>query len=246
MQHATIAEEIQAAIGAVIERCDFILGRDVAEFEQAFARIIGVEHAVGVSNGLDALRLALFALEIGPGDEVIVPANTYIATALAVSSVSARPVLVDCDPETYNLDPQLLAESITSRTRAIIPIHLAGRAVEMEPILAIAGRAGLAVIEDAAQAHGAEVMGRRCGSIGTVGCFSFYPSKNLGAYGDGGAVTTNDTALAGRLRLLRDNGQCAKYVHVVQGLNARLDTLLAAVLRVTVPRVDAWNRSRAR
>ncbi len=245
-QQATIATEVRAAIDAVLDRCDFVLGQDVREFEAAFARYIGVEHAIGVSNGLDALRLALLACEIGPGDEVIVPANTYIATALAVSSVGARPVLVDCEPETYNLDARLVEAALTPHTRAIIPVHLTGRAVAMAPILAIAEAAGLAVIEDAAQAHGAEDAGRRCGAIGTIGCFSFYPSKNLGAYGDGGAVTTNDPALAERVRLIRDNGQRAKYVHAVQGLNARLDTLQAAVLRVKLPRLDAWNQARAR
>src|SRR5579885_2538770 len=245
-QQATIAAEVRAALDAVLDRCDFVLGQDVRAFEAAFARYIGVEHAIGVSNGLDALRLALLACEIGPGDEVIVPANTYIATALAVSSVGARPVLVDCDPETYNLDAGVVEAALTPRTRAIIPVHLMGRAVAMAPILAIAESAGLAVIEDAAQAHGAEDAGQRCGAIGTFGCFSFYPSKNLGAYGDGGAVTTNDSALAERVRLIRDNGQRAKYVHAVQGLNARLDTVQAAVLRVKLPRLDAWNQARAR
>ncbi|HZQ38263.1 MAG TPA: aminotransferase class I/II-fold pyridoxal phosphate-dependent enzyme, partial [Dehalococcoidia bacterium] len=205
-QQATIAAEVRAALDAVLDRCDFVLGQDVRAFEAAFARYIGVEHTIGVSNGLDALRLALLACEIGPGDEVIVPANTYIATALAVSSVGARPVLVDCEPETYNLDARLLVAALTPRTRAVIPVHLMGRAVAMAPILAIAEAAGLVVIEDAAQAHGAQDAGRRCGAVGTIGCFSFYPSKNLGAYGDGGAVTTNDPALAERVRLIRDNG----------------------------------------
>jgi dTDP-4-amino-4,6-dideoxygalactose transaminase len=244
-QQQRIRAEIEQAIAGVLDRCDFILGEDVATFEQEFARCIGVEHAVGVSNGLDALRLALLALDIGPGDEVILPANTYIATALAVSSVGARPVLVDCEPETYNLDPAHLPAALTPRTRAVIPVHLAGRPVEMERIMAFARGAGLAVIEDAAQAHGGAYGERRCGSLGDIGCFSFYPSKNLGAYGDGGAVTTNDARLAERLRRIRDNGQRAKYLHVERGLNARLDTLQAAILRVKLRYLDDWNRERA-
>ncbi|HLZ70665.1 MAG TPA: DegT/DnrJ/EryC1/StrS family aminotransferase [Dehalococcoidia bacterium] len=244
-QQRRIAAEVEHAIAAVLSRCDFVLGQDVGAFEAEFARYLDVGHAVGVSNGLDALRLALLALDIGPGDEVIVPANTYIATALAVSSVGARPVLIDCEPGTYTLDPRLLPAALTPRTRAIIPVHLAGQAADMDPILGIARSAGVAVIEDAAQAHGTRYQGRGCGSLGDIGCFSFYPSKNLGAYGDGGAVTTGDAYLAERIRRLRDNGQTAKYVHVEPGLNARLDTLQAAILRVKLPHLDAWNGERA-
>ncbi|MGH9208516.1 MAG: DegT/DnrJ/EryC1/StrS family aminotransferase, partial [Acidimicrobiales bacterium] len=243
-QQRRIRTQVEHAIARVLERCDFVLGEDLTAFEQEFAQYIGVHHAVGVSNGLDALRLALLALDIGPGDEVILPANTYIATALAVSSVGARPALVDCDPTSYNLDPAQLALAITPRTRAVIPVHLAGQAAEMERILGFARDNHLAVVEDAAQAHGASYGKRRCGSLGDIGCFSFYPSKNLGAYGDGGAITTNDMRLAERLRRIRDNGQCAKYVHVERGLNARLDTLQAAVLRVKLRFLDDWNRQR--
>jgi dTDP-4-amino-4,6-dideoxygalactose transaminase len=218
----------------------------VEAFERAFAAFTGAAHAIGVSSGLDALRLTLLALDIGPGDEVILPANTYIATALAVSAAGARPVLVDCDPHTYLLDPAGVEPAVTGRTRAVIPVHLTGQAVDMDPILAIAARHGLHVVEDAAQAHGAAYKGRPCGSIGTMGCFSFYPSKNLGAYGDGGMVTTNDAELAGRVRRLRDYGQDGKYHHVAKGLNARLDTIQAAILLVKLARLPAWNTARSR
>lgn len=244
-QYRTTEAEVKAAIEEVLTRQDFILGRSVAQFERAFAAFIGVEHAVGVASGLDALRLTLQALDVGPGDEVILPANTYIATALAVSAVGARPVLVDCDPRTYNIDVTQLAAAITPRTRAILPVHLAGQAADMDPIQAIAARQGLAVIEDAAQAHGTRYKGRPCGALGQAGCFSFYPSKNLGAYGDGGAVTTGDGALAARLRRLGNYGQEQKYVHVEKGLNSRLDTLQAAVLGVKLRHLERWNRARA-
>lgn len=244
-QHATIRSEIDAAIQQVLSRCNFILGSQVEEFEQAFAGFIGTEHAVGVSSGLDALRLALIALDIGPGDEVILPANTYIATALAVSATGARPVLVDCDPETYNIDVGLIEPAITPRTKAIIPVHLTGQSANMDPILEVADRRDLYIVEDAAQSHGTLYKGRPCGSIGTAGCFSFYPGKNLGAYGDGGAVTTSDAKLAERLRRLRNYGQRAKYQHVEKGLNARLDTLQAAILTVKLRYLPQWNKARA-
>lgn len=245
-QYAAIREEVRAAIDRVLESAGFILGPAVAEFEEAFAAFCGTREAVGVSSGLDALRLALMAIDIGPGDEVILPANTYIATALAVSALGARPVLVDCDPRTYEIDPERIAAAITPRTRVIIPVHLAGQPAAMDAVLAIAARHGLAVIEDAAQAHGALYRGRPCGSLGLMGCFSFYPGKNLGAYGDGGAVTTNDLELAARLRRLRDYGQRVKCEHVEQGLNARLDALQAAVLNVKLRYLPAWNAARAR
>jgi dTDP-4-amino-4,6-dideoxygalactose transaminase len=245
-QYATLRDEMQPAIDRVLESASFVLGPEVAAFEAAFAVFSGAQHAVGVGSGLDALRLALMAIDVGPGDEVILPANTYIATALAVSAVGATPVLVDCDPHSYNMDPRLIEAAITPRTKAIIPVHLTGQAAEMEPILAVAARHGLPVIEDAAQAHGTLYQGRPCGSLGTLGCFSFYPGKNLGAYGDGGMVTTSDAALAARLRRLRDYGQQAKYEHVEQGLNARLDALQAAILGVKLPHLTAWNAARAR
>ncbi len=244
-QHAAIQSEINSAIDQVLSRCNFILGSQVEEFEQAFARFVEAEHAVGVSSGLDALRLALMALDVGPGDEVILPANTYIATALAVSAVGARPVLVDCDPETYNIDVGLVEPAITSRTKAIIPVHLTGQSADMAPILEVADQHGLYIVEDAAQAHGTLYKGQPCGSIGAVGCFSFYPGKNLGACGDGGMATTNDAKLAERLRRLRNYGQRAKYQHVEKGLNARLDTLQAAILTVKLRCLPRWNKARA-
>lgn len=245
-QYRSIESEVNAAIGSVLSRCNFILGSDVEEFERAFSNFVRVEHSIGMSSGLDALRLALMALDIGPGDEVIIPANTYIATALAVSAVGARPVLVDCDPATYNIDVRLIEAAITPHTRAIMPVHLTGQAADMDPIMDIAQRHKLHVIEDAAQAHGTLYKGRPCGSIGIMGCFSFYPGKNLGAYGDGGLVTTNDQTLAARLRQLRNYGQRVKYEHVEKGLNARLDTMQAAVLAVKLRRLPEWNEARAR
>jgi dTDP-4-amino-4,6-dideoxygalactose transaminase len=185
------------------------------------------------------------ALDIGPGDEVILPVNTYIATALAVSSVGAKPVLVDCDPATYNMDAGLIEPAINQRVRVIIPVHLTGQSTDMDPILEIAEQRGLYVIEDAAQAHGTLYKGRQCGSLGIMGCFSFYPGKNLGACGDAGMVVTNDTSIAERLRQLRNYGQCVKYEHVEKGLNARMDTLQAAILNVKLRYLHQWNRARA-
>ena len=245
-QYQSIEREVNAAIEQALLQGDFILGAEVDAFEQAYARFVGVEQAVGVSNGLDALRLALMALDIGPGDEVILPANTYIATALAVSAVGARPVLVDCDASTYNIDVDAVASAITSRSRAVIPVHLTGQAADMEVIATIAERHGLAVIEDAAQAHGTRYRGRLCGALGTLGCFSFYPAKNLGAYGDGGIITTDDARLAERLRGLRHYGQLRKNEHSEKGLNARLDTLQAAILKVKLRHLIEWNAARVR
>jgi len=244
-QYQSIAAEIQPAINQVVTRCNFILGAEVEEFERNYAQFVQVQHAIGVSNGLDALRLAMLALDIGAGDEVILPANTYIATALAVSAVGARPVLVDCDPRTYNIDVNQIDAAITPRTRAIIPVHLTGQAADMDPILEIAGRHNLHVIEDAAQAHGTQYKGRPCGSIGAIGCFSFYPGKNLGAYGDAGMVTTNDKKLADKISRLRNYGQEVKYKHVEKGLNARLDTIQATVLNVKLRYLEQWNAARA-
>lgn len=243
-QYQNLQGEVEAALHDVLKRCDFILGRAVETFEAAFARFIGVDHAIGVSNGLDALCLALRALDIGSGDEVILPANTYIATALAVSDVGARPVLVDCDPRTFDINTAGIEAAISSRTRAIIPVHLAGQAADMAAILAIADRHGLTVIEDAAQAHGARYGGEPVGGLGRVGCFSFYPGKNLGAYGDGGMITTRDAGLAARLRQLRNYGQRVKYEHVEKGVNARLDSMQAAVLNVKLRHLSAWNQAR--
>ena len=243
-QQASIQAEVGAAIERVLSECSFILGPQVEEFERDFARFVGCEYAVGVSSGLDALRLALMAVGIGSGDEVILPANTYIATALAVSGVGARPVLVDCDPQTYNIDVNLIESAVTLRTKAIVPVHLTGQAADMDPILEVAGRHGLRVIEDAAQAHGTLYKGRSCGSLGSIGCFSFYPGKNLGAYGDGGMVTTDDAELAAGMRRLRNYGQTAKYRHTEKGLNARLDTIQAAILSVKLRHLPGWNKAR--
>jgi dTDP-4-amino-4,6-dideoxygalactose transaminase len=226
-QYRTIKDAVDAAVLDVIARTAFILGPDVEAFEQAFARFVGTRFCVGVSSGLDALRLALAVLDIGAGDEVIVPANTFVATALAVSAIGARPVLVDCVERSYRVDAAAIAAAITAKTRAIIAVHLTGQAVDMDPILSLAAERGLTVIEDAAQAHGTEY-------------------KDLGAFGDGGAVTTDDPALADRLRRLRNYGQRVKYEHVEAGLNARLDTIQAAVLSVKLPHLSSWNAARAR
>jgi dTDP-4-amino-4,6-dideoxygalactose transaminase len=244
-QHHALGAEIHRAANEVLTDCNFILGRQVKEFEQAFASYIGVAHAIGVSNGLDALRIALAALDIGPGDEVIVPANTYIATALAVSALGARVVLVDCDPQTFNIDPNKLERAITSRTRVVIPVHLTGQPADMNPILGIAERRGLQVLEDTAQAHGARYHGQVCGSMGIAGCFSFYPAKNLGAAGDGGMIATQNGKLAQRARRLCNYGEVVKYEHAEKGFNARLDTLHAAILQVKLPHLDGWNQKRA-
>ncbi len=243
-QYRSIETEVSTAIENVLSSCSYILGSQLDEFEQAFAEFTNTAHAVGVSSGLDALRMALWALDIGSEDEVIIPANTYIATALAVSDVGAKPVLVDCDPLSYNIDVSLIKSSITSRTRAIIPVHLTGQAADLDPILEIADEHGLHVIEDAAQAHGTLYKGQLCGSMGVMGCFSFYPGKNLGAYGDAGMVTTNNADLAARLRRIRNYGQRAKYEHVEKGVNARLDTLQAAILNVKLRHLPAWNEAR--
>jgi dTDP-4-amino-4,6-dideoxygalactose transaminase len=243
-QQRSVMAETQAAIQEVLDQARFIVGPQVGEFERAFAGFVGVGHAVGVSSGLDALRLALSAVDVGPGDEVILPANTYIATALAVSAVGARPVLVDCDPRTYLIDCGQIAPAITPRTKAVIPVHLTGQAADMDSILGLAGAHGLHVVEDAAQAHGTTYRDRSCGTLGTLGCFSFYPSKNLGACGDAGMVTTGDQRLADRVRRLRNYGEEVKYHHVEKGVNARLDTLQAAILSVKLRRLAAWNQAR--
>jgi dTDP-4-amino-4,6-dideoxygalactose transaminase len=242
--HREVAAGLAEAAARVLEGNQFILGDEVALFEQEFARYCQSSHVVGVANGLDALQLALRALGIGGGDEVIVPAHTFIATWLAVSLVGARPVPVEPDPATFNLDPARIEAAVTPRTRAVIPVHLYGQPAEIDPILAVARARGLAVIEDAAQAHGASYRGRRIGAHSDIATWSFYPGKNLGALGDAGAVSTNDAALAERIRLLRNYGSREKYLHDVQGLNSRLDTLQAALLRVKLQRLDEWNARR--
>jgi dTDP-4-amino-4,6-dideoxygalactose transaminase len=244
-QFRALRAEIVPRIMRVMEEASFVLGPDVARFEENFAAYIGTGHCVGVESGTAALQLALEALKIGPGDEVIVPANTYIGSALAVSAVGADPVLVDVD-RAYLIDPKLLEAALTRRTKAIMPVHLYGQAVPMDSIVEFARRYGLRLIEDACQAHGARWKGRRVGSFGDAGAFSFYPGKNLGAYGDGGAIVTDDAELADRLRLLRDFGQRKKYEHLVRGGNCRLDSIQAAVLDVKLRHLDAWNDARRR
>jgi dTDP-4-amino-4,6-dideoxygalactose transaminase len=245
-QYRTIESEINKAIAGVLSNCNFILGEQVSEFEQSFAKFVDVNYAIGVASGLDAMRLSLMALDIGPEDQVILPANTFIATALAVSAVGARPILVDCDPKTYNIDVTLIEPRINPSTRAIIPVHLTGQSADMDAILEIATKHSLHVIEDAAQAHGTHYKGRPCGSMGIMGFFSFYPAKNLGAYGDGGMVTTNDPHLSERIRWLRNYGERTKYEHVEKGFNARLDTLQAAILNVKLRYLQEWNAARSR
>lgn len=243
-QYRSIKEEVDAAIGRVVSNASFILGREVQNFEEAFAGYIGARFCVGVSNGTAAIQLALTACGIGAGSEVIVPANTFFATAEAVSTAGATPVFVDADPVSYTIDVRQIEFSITSRTRAIMPVHLYGQAADLDPILEIASRHNLVVIEDAAQAHGALYKGRRVGTFGHAACFSFYPGKNLGAYGEGGAVVTNDEEVQRAIRRLRDHGSEQKYHHEVIGYNFRLEGIQGAVLAVKLPYLDGWNELR--
>lgn len=236
--------ELDAAYRRVMESGWYITGCEVEAFESEFAAYCGAKHCIGVGNGLDALHLILRALEIGPGDEVIVPSNTYIATWLAVSYAGATPVPVEPDEQTSNMAPDLIEAAITPRTKAIMPVHLYGQPADMDSITAVAEHHGLKVIEDAAQAHGASYRGKRAGSLGHAAGFSFYPGKNLGAMGDGGAVTTSDDALAERVRLLRSYGSKVRYCHEVKGFNSRLDELQAALLRVKLQYLDDWNQRR--
>jgi len=243
-QYERLGPEIDRAIREVCARGDFILGRAVSAFEEAFASYVGVRHCIGVASGADALHLILRALGLGPGDEVIVPANTFIATAQAVWCCGATPVLVDCDERTATIDVAYAAAAVTGRTKAILPVHLYGQPADLDPLLALARANRLHVVEDAAQAHGAAYRNRKCGSLGIAAGFSFYPGKNLGAYGDGGAITTDDDGLAQEIRLLRNLGSAVKYVHARMGFNSRLDTLQAAVLGVKLPYLDASNERR--
>jgi dTDP-4-amino-4,6-dideoxygalactose transaminase len=243
-QYQSLKPRIDAAVGRVLESGRYVLGPEVAAFETEFAAHCGARHAVGVNTGTSALHLALLAAGVGPGDEVITVPFTFVATVAAIQYTGARPVLVDVEPGTLNMDPSWIASAVTSRTKAIVPVHLYGQPADMEPILQVAAEHGLVVIEDAAQAHGAEVCGRRAGSVGQLGCFSFYPGKNLGAAGEGGAVTTGDPALAARVRLLRDWGAEGKYHHVERGFNYRLEELQAAILRVKLVELEAWTEAR--
>jgi dTDP-4-amino-4,6-dideoxygalactose transaminase len=243
-QHRSIASEIEDAMRGVLARTDWILGEEVDAFEHEFARFCGAAGAVGTDSGLSALELALRALGVGAGDEVITAANTFIATAFAISNIGATPVLVDADPVTYNLDPDLVEAAVTSRTKAVIPVHLYGQPADMDAINSIASEHGLVVVEDACQSHGARYHGQRTGSLGHAAAFSFYPSKNLGAYGDGGIVTSSDHEVLDTVRALRNYGQRVKNRHDLQGSNHRLDTLQAAALRVKLRRLDVWNAAR--
>ena len=245
-QYASIRGEIDVAVSRVLEGGWYILGQEVAAFEQEFAAYCDVVHAVGVGSGTDALRLALAACGIGPGDEVITVPHTAVATVAAIELASARPVLVDIDPMRYTLDPDQLETAITSRTRAVIPVHLYGCPADLGPIVEIARRHNLFVVEDCAQAHGALYRGQRVGSWGHIAAFSFYPTKNLGACGDGGMVITNDPELAERARLLRQYGWRERYISRLKGLNSRLDELQAAILRVKLHHLEQWNRKRRR
>ncbi len=243
-QYKTIRTEVEAAIARVLGKCDFILGEDVRKFEEEFAAFCHAPHCVTVANGTDALYIALMAAGIGRGDEVITCTHTFIATVQAISQTGAKPVLVDCDPDYYTIDVAQIERAITPRTKAIIPVHLYGQPADMDPIMEIARKHNLLVLEDACQAHGATYKGQLCGSIGDIAAFSFYPGKNLGAYGDGGAIVTRRKDLAERCWLLRNYGQKVKYEHSCKGGNSRLDTLQAAVLRVKLPRLEGWNEAR--
>ncbi len=243
-QYTTIKEEIADALQQVLDSAAFAGGPFVEKFEKDFASFCQCEFAVCVGNGTDALWMALLSLEIGPGDEVITTTNTFIATAEAISLCGAKPVFVDVDEQTYNMNPDILEDAITPRTKAIIPVHLFGQMADMDSIIEIARSRGLFVIEDACQAHGAEYKGRRAGSIGDAGCFSFYPGKNLGAYGEAGAIVTNKADLANKMRMFRDHGQRKKYYHSIIGWNARMDGIQAAVLSVKLRYLAAWNKAR--
>jgi len=240
IQQRALEGELQEAFRSALTRTDWILGSEVEAFERDFAAYCEVPYAVGVDSGLSALELVLRAAGIGPGDEVITAANTFIATVLAISHAGATPVLVDVDPETHALDPDQVAAAVTPRTAAIVPVHLYGHPAEMDAIMSIADGHGLFVVEDAAQAHGARYRGRRVGSLAHAAAFSFYPAKNLGAFGDGGAIVTADERLRDALHVLRNYGQREKYVHVEKGFNRRLDTLQAALLRIKLRKLDAW------
>jgi dTDP-4-amino-4,6-dideoxygalactose transaminase len=243
-QYAAIKTEVNAAIQGVLDTCQFTLGSEVAAFEQEFAAYSQASHGIGVNTGTSALHMALLAAGVGRGDEVITVPFTFVATVSAIDYTGARPVFVDIDPKTFTMDPKLLEAAITPRTKAIIPVHLYGQCADMDPILDVARRHGLVVIEDACQAHGAEYKGRRAGSMGDMGCFSFYPGKNLGAYGEGGMVTTNNAEFTRTIRMLRDWGAEKKYHHVLKGYNFRMEGMQGAVLRVKLRYLEQWTEAR--
>src|SRR5688572_28429380 len=243
-QYASIKDEIDTAVLGVLASAQYVLGEEVAHFEEEFAAYCGVRHAVAMNSGTSALHLALLAAGVGPGDEVITVPFTFVATVSSIVYTGATPVLVDVEPETLTMDPGALAAAITPRTKAIMPVHLYGQPADMDPILAVARRHGLVVIEDAAQAHGAEDHGRRCGSMGHIAAFSFYPGKNLGAYGEGGAAVTGDPALARTMRMLRDWGAEKKYEHRLKGYNYRMDGIQGAILGVKLRHMERWTEAR--
>lgn len=245
-QYRSIKGELDSAIQGVLDKSAYVLGPAVAEFEKNFAAYCHAKECIGVNNGTNALLLALRALGVGPGDEVITSANTFIATAAAIAHAGATPMLVDVDPVSRTIDPKLIEAAITARTKVVIPVHLYGRTADMDPILAIAAKHKLAVLEDSAQSHGAKYKGRVAGSIASIAAFSFYPGKNLGAYGEGGAVTTSDPDLARRVRMLRDHGSEKKYYHELLGYNARLEGIQGAVLNAKLRHLDKWNTERNR
>jgi dTDP-4-amino-4,6-dideoxygalactose transaminase len=245
-QNESIASELRPALDAVIHDAQFILGPAVERFEKSFAAYLGASHCVGLNNGTSALHLALLACGVGPGDEVITTPHSWISTTWALSYVGARPVFVDIDPKTYNLDPAKVAAAITPKTKAILPVHLYGQSADLDPLLAIAKERNITLIEDAAQAHGAKYKGRRVGTLGKVGCFSFYPGKNLGAFGEGGAIVTNDASVADRIRRMRDHAQQGRHVHTELGFNMRMEGVQGAVLDVKLRHLDGWNAARAR
>jgi dTDP-4-amino-4,6-dideoxygalactose transaminase len=245
-QNRSVWSEVRAALKPVVEEAQFILGPAVERFEEQFAAYLGARHCVGLNNGTTALHLALLACGVGPGDEVLTTPATWISTSWAVSYVGARPVFVDVDPVTYTLDPVLAERAITSRTKAVLPVHLYGQAADLSALKSFADGYGLILVEDAAQAHGARIGGRRVGTHGLAGCFSFYPGKNLGAFGEGGCVVTDNDAIARRIRCLRDHAQDGRHHHVEIGFNARMEGVQGAVLGAKLPRLDEWNAARAR
>lgn len=246
IQYAVLSQEINSAVQNVMDRSDFILGKDVEQFEQEFGEFINARYCISVASGTDALHLAMLAAGIKAGDEVITAANTFVATALAIAYTGARPVLIDIDEKTYNMDAAKVKKAITKKTKAIIPVHLYGQSADMDAVMEMAKRKNLSVIEDACQSHGALYKGRAAGTIGGMGCFSFYPGKNLGAYGDGGLIATNNPELSDKISLLRNYGQRKKYYHELKGYNSRLDTMQAAILRVKLKRLKEWNEKRAK
>ncbi|MBC2931422.1 DegT/DnrJ/EryC1/StrS aminotransferase family protein [Nocardioides sp. zg-1228] len=245
-QHAEIAAEVEAGLAAVFAATAFVDGPPVADFEHQYAEFVGVDHCVGVANGTDALELALRAAGVRPGGEVVIPANTFIATAEAVSRIGALPVLVDCDDERLLIDPDLVADAITDRTQAVVAVHLFGQLAPIQRLAEVCDAAGVPLVEDAAQSQGARVDGRGSGGLGTVAATSFYPGKNLGAAGDAGAVTTDDATIAAEVRRLRNHGSSTRYVHDVIGMNSRLDTVQAVYLRAKLDRLEKWNELRVR